>query len=338
MPAPLAISVGDPAGVGPTVTASALAQALGSDRALVYGDASRMSKLLREYGVDNENVSADQASQLRAGAVGLVHVVDWPSSMIEARAPTPEGGEAQRAGLDAACDDAIGGHARALVTGPVSKEAVTLTGTRFVGQTEHLAIRAGIDTDAVTMMFLGPRLKVALVGTHWPIRRVPDTITAHHIRRTVRHLVEALDQWNPSGDEPLRIEVTGLNPHAGEGGTLGEEEVRTVRPTLEALRSERPFSAGKVELLGPTPSEAAFRFAADGKVHGVVAMFHDQATIASKLLDWGHAVNVTWGLPFVRTSVDHGVAYDAASIGVASEEGMVAAIRAAIRLTDEMGR
>lgn len=337
MRAPLAISVGDPAGVGPAVTASALARTLGEDRALVYGDAGLMSKLLRRRGVAADEICPDDAAQLEEGTVGLVHVVEWPKSMIEARAPTPEGGAAQRAGLDAACDAAIGGCARALVTGPVSKEAVTLSGTPFVGQTEHLAIRTGVETDAVTMMFLGPRLKVALVGTHWSIRRVPETVTPERIARTVRHLVQALLRWNLE-QRPLRIEVTGLNPHAGEGGLLGDEEIETIAPTLEALREETAFGSGAVELLGPTPAEAAFRFAANGSVHGIVAMFHDQATIASKLLDWGEAVNVTWGLPFVRTSVDHGVAYDAASSGMASEDGMVAAIRAAARLAGETGR
>jgi 4-hydroxythreonine-4-phosphate dehydrogenase len=182
------------------------------------------------------------------------------------------------------------------------------------------------------MMFLGPRLKVALVATHWPIKRVPSTVTAPHIERTVRHLTEALMRWLPEA-RPLRIEVTGLNPHAGEGGLLGSEEETIIGPTLDALREEAPYSAGEVELIGPTPAEAAFRYAAEGRTHGVVAMFHDQATIPSKLLDWGEAVNVTWGLPFVRTSVDHGVAYDAAAAGIASESGMIAAIRAAQRLT-----
>ena len=103
------------------------------------------------------------------------------------------------------------------------------------------------------------------------------------------------------------------------------------------MREEPPYVTGEVELLGPTPAEAAFRYAADGRAHGVVAMFHDQATIPSKILDWGEAVNVTWGLPFIRTSVDHGVAYDAAASGTASESGMVAAIRAAQRLTGGPG-
>ena len=182
------------------------------------------------------------------------------------------------------------------------------------------------------MMFLGPRLKVALVATHWPIKRVPSTITVEHIARTAHHLTEALRRWLPD-ERPLRIEVSGLNPHAGESGLLGTEEETIISPALDHLCEEPRFSGGEVELRGPTPAEAAFRHAADGRAHGIVAMFHDQATIPSKLLDWGQAVNVTWGLPFVRTSVDHGVAYDAAAAGTASESGMIAAIRAAQRLT-----
>ncbi len=330
---PLAISTGDPAGVGPVVTASALAQHLGSDRAVVYGDARWMAQAFVEFGFDRARLVEDaKGANLAAGEVGLVHVADWPLTMVEARDATIAGGKVQCAALDAACDATIAGHTRALVTGPVSKEAVHLSGISFRGQTEHLARRAGVHVERVTMMFLGPCLRIALVGTHWSIRRVPSTITQPHIDRTVRHLAEALRRWLP-GTEPVVIEVCGLNPHAGEGGLLGTEEESIIGPALDALRNEPEFSGNPVELHGPTPSEAAFRYAADGRAQGVVAMFHDQATIPSKLLDWGHAVNVTWGLPFVRTSVDHGVAYDAAEAGAASDSGMAAAIAAAQRLT-----
>ncbi len=333
MLAPLAISTGDPAGVGPVVTAAALAQCIGADRAVVYGDVAWMEEALRTLGLESvKRIESADASALAQGQVGLVHVADWPLAMVQARAPTIDGGAMQCRALDAACDATIAGHTRALVTGPVSKEAVYLSGVSFRGQTEHLARRAGVHVDRVTMMFLGPRLKVALVATHWPIKRVPSTITAEHIKRTVHHLAEALMRWLPD-QRPLRIEVSGLNPHAGEGGLLGTEEETIISPALDHLCEEPRFSSGEVELRGPTPAEAAFRHAADGRAHGIVAMFHDQATIPSKLLDWGQAVNVTWGLPFVRTSVDHGVAYDAAASGTASESGMIAAIRAAQRLT-----
>ncbi len=333
MSRPLAISTGDPAGVGPVVAAAALAQGIGTDRAVVFGDAAWMEEALRTLGLESvKRIEPADAQTLAPGEVALVHVADWPLTMVQARAPTIDGGAVQCRALEAACDATIAGYTRALVTGPVSKEAVHLSGVSFRGQTEHLARRAGVHVERVTMMFLGPRLKVALVATHWPIKRVPSTITAEHIERTVHHLTEALTRWLPN-QRPLRIEVSGLNPHAGEGGLLGTEEETIIGPTLDALRDEPRFSGDEVELRGPTPAEAAFRYAADGRADGVVAMFHDQATIPSKLLDWGQAVNVTWGLPFVRTSVDHGVAYDAAASGTASESGMLAAIGAAQRLT-----
>ena len=338
MRSPLAISVGDPAGVGPIVTADALAKCLGDDRAIVFGDAGWMKKALAEAGFAStvhDAVGADTTA-IGPGEVSLVHVADWSEAMMARRAPAADAGNAQRLALDAACDVANGGTARALVTGPVSKKAIDLSGTPFRGQTEHLAARTGLQDDAVTMMFLGPRLNVALVATHWSIANVPSTVTEKHVIRTARHLAEALLQLN-DGPGAIRIVVTGLNPHAGEGGVLGNEERDTIGPAVGALRGDAQL-AERVQYEGPIAAEAAFRFAADRQFDGVVAMYHDQATIPSKLLDWGQAVNVTWGLPFVRTSVDHGVAYDAAAHGSASSAGMVAAIVAAQRLTDEPSR
>ena len=202
MRSPLAISAGDPAGVGPVVTAAAIAECLGSDRALVYGDAAWMERALQRFGFASfRRMETAGGADLRPGEVGLVHVADWPIAMVEARAPTLKGGVVQREALEAACDAVLSGAARAIVTGPVSKEAVSLSGVSFKGQTEHLARRAGVHVEHVTMMFLGPRLKVALVGTHWAIKRVPSTVTREHIDRTVRHLTHALMRWNP--DETL---------------------------------------------------------------------------------------------------------------------------------------
>ncbi|MBW2377886.1 MAG: 4-hydroxythreonine-4-phosphate dehydrogenase PdxA [Deltaproteobacteria bacterium] len=238
---PLAISTGDPAGVGPVVTAAALARGLGTDRALVYGDAAWMERALRRYGFEAlKRVDAADAQSLGAGEVGLVHVADWPLSMVQARAVTIDGGGVQREALEAACDAAIDGTARAIVTGPVSKEAVSLSGVSFRGQTEHLARRAGVHVDNVTMMFLGPRLKVALVGTHWPIKRVPSTVTREHIERTVRHLTDALSRWLPEV-KPLQKRRPRLLPR----WTIFEKKRRTrlARWSCWARRRRRPRSA-----------------------------------------------------------------------------------------------
>jgi 4-hydroxy-L-threonine phosphate dehydrogenase PdxA len=180
------------------------------------------------------------------------------------------------------------------------------------------------------MMFLGPRLNVALVTTHLAVADVPSAITERRVARAIRHLGAALVRLGtPAGS---RVVVTGLNPHAGEDGLFGDDEPRAIAPAIVVVRREPPFSDGALVLEGPTPAEAAFRFAADARVAGVVTMMHDQATIASKLLDWGHAVNVTWGLPFVRTSVDHGVGYEAARTGAIEATGMIAAAELALRL------
>jgi 4-hydroxythreonine-4-phosphate dehydrogenase len=218
----------------------------------------------------------------------------------------------------------------------MGKEAVTMSGARFVGHTEHLARAAGLGDDAVTMMFLGPRLNVALVTTHLSVREAPDAVTTARVQRSVRHMADALlrlPRFGGRQGQPPRLVVAGLNPHAGESGLFGDEEQRVVMPALDALRREPPFSDGRVTLLGPSPAETVFREASTGLHDGVVAMLHDQATIASKLLDWGAAVNVTWGLPYVRTSVDHGVAYAAAASRTADAAGMLAAIDMARELT-----
>lgn len=298
MSRPLLVSTGDPAGVGPVVAARAARQ-IGAP-AILFGDAARLGAL---------------DPSLRVRDTGAVD-----DATVALRAPSPAGGLAQLAALDAAIDAAMDGEGRALVTAPTCKEAIERAGTPFTGQTEHLARRSGLADDAVTMLFLGPRLRVALVTTHLSLRAVPDAITQPRVERSARHLTEALAAL---GIDHPRVVISGLNPHAGEGGLFGSEERDVIGPAARALGLD-----------GPIGAETAFRLAAAGEVDGVVAMYHDQATIASKLADWTEAVNVTWGLPFVRTSVDHGVAYDAAAAGTASELGMVSAMRMALRLTE----
>lgn len=241
-------------------------------------------------------------------------------AVVAKRAPSAACGRAQLASLDAAIDRALSGEGRAIVTAPTSKEAIELAGHPFTGQTEHLARRAGLAPDDVSMLFLGPRLRVSLVTTHLSLRELPDAITPARVERACRHLREALQAL---GVPTPTIVVTGLNPHAGESGLFGHEERDVIGPAARAQGCD-----------GPIGAETAFRLAAAGDIDGVVAMYHDQATIASKLLDWTEAVNVTWGLPFLRTSVDHGVAYDAAAAGTARSDGMVAAMRLALRLTE----
>lgn len=327
----LAVSVGDPAGVGPAVSVRAAVRLGARAPVALFGDAAQLHALAAREGAALKELSLDALATFEGPEIGVVDTGRVSPDGIACHAPNAEAGAAQLHTLLVAARAVRDGAARALVTGPTSKEAIVLAGHPFVGQTEQLAELAGLAPDAVTMMFLGPKLRVALVTTHLALADVPAAITEARVTRTVRHLAQALLAL--SRVRPRTLAVCGLNPHAGEGGLFGREEIDVVAPVLAALSGEPPFATGEVRLTGPTPAEALFRAAQRGDVDGVVAMFHDQATIASKLLDWGAAVNTTWGLPFLRTSVDHGVAYDAARADKADADGMLAAMELALRLT-----
>jgi 4-hydroxythreonine-4-phosphate dehydrogenase len=337
-PLPLAISTGDPGGIGPEISVRVARAEFGGDRLVAFGDADWLARRAIALGVPSHALrrfGMQDPFELQPGELGLCDVgVSWDEATLAHRA-TPLGGRAQLRTLDAAIAAARSGRVRGIVTAPMSKEAVHLgeRASSFRGHTEHLAQAAGLHDDEVSMMFLGPRLRVGLVTTHVSIVRAPSEITLPRVVRTIRHMAEALLRSAKDASTPLTLGVTGLNPHAGEAGLFGEEEQRVIEPALRAAAQLPPMREGKVVLSGPIPAETAFRVAANGGLDGVVAMFHDQATIASKLLDWGSAVNVTWGLPFVRTSVDHGVAYAAAESGEIDAAGMMAALRMAQQLT-----
>jgi 4-hydroxythreonine-4-phosphate dehydrogenase len=314
----LAVSTGDPAGVGPRIAVrAALVLAREGESIQLFGDAAQLERLFASEG----------------GMLGRIVIEDTgrvPPEALARHAPDADCGRAQLRALDAAVRAVREGRARALVTAPVSKAAVARTGAEFTGHTEYLARSCGLPDDAVTMLFLGPRLRIGLVTTHLAVRDVPTALTERRVLRTIRHLGEALVRLErPHG---ASLAVASLNPHAGEGGMFGDEEKRIIAPALARASATEPFASGRIALAGILSAETAFRRAAEGAIDGVVAMMHDQATIPSKLLDWGHAVNVTWGLPFVRTSVDHGVAYDAAARGEGDETAMIAAMRMACTL------
>lgn len=305
----LAVSTGCPCGVGPEVTVKALAETPpGDTHYALFGDEGALLDAARLAGVD---------------LARLPRVTVRPTSRLapherEPGRPGAPAGLAQLRAVDAALDAVLAGDAHGIVTAPVSKKAITDAGAPFLGHTEHLAARSG--TARVVMLFAGPRLRVSLVTTHHAIADVPRRVTREAVRDAIAITARAM-----ATDFALarpRVAVAGLNPHAGEGGLLGREEIDVIAPALEEARALAPGA----EIAGPVPAEAVFRQARDGRYDCVVAMYHDQATIASKLLDFGDAVNVTLGLPFVRTSVDHGTAYDIAGRGVADARGMAAAL------------
>lgn len=234
-----------------------------------------------------------------------------------------ESGRAAAGAVRAATDDALAGRLVGIVTAPINKRSLKLGGFEWPGHTEMLAELTG--SDDVAMMFVGGGLRVALVTIHRALRDVPGSIEAPAVARIVRLVHRELPRL---GATRCRIACCGVNPHAGEGGLFGDEEGRVLVPTLEGLRAEG------IEVAGPIPADTAFPRAARGEFDAVIAMYHDQGLIPVKLVAFGSAVNVTLGLPFVRTSVDHGTGFDIAAAGTAEEGSLLAAIRLAEELVD----
>ena len=302
MPLPIvAISAGDPSGISPEIVIAALKDKRVSKALtpIVFGDAS----LFRKLGSDVlQPVSELKEKDRRPGK------------------PTLEGGHAQWAYFRAAISAAMRHRANAICTAPVSKEQITRAGIAFFGHTEVLAEAFGRD---VLMLMSGPKLKVALATNHLPISKVPRALKTPKLVEQITLLHHSLGKQNP------RIAVCGLNPHAGEGGILGREEIDVIAPAIAKARK-----AG-IDVYGPFPADGLFARAGQGKLDFdvVLAMFHDQALVAAKVLDFVNTVNVTLGLPVPRTSPDHGVAYDIAGKGEADPEPMVQALLEAARLS-----
>lgn len=213
----------------------------------------------------------------------------------------------------------MNGDAAALVTGPVHKGIINEGGYPFSGHTEFLAALG--DTPQAVMMLAAPGLRVALVTTHLPLRDVADVITAGKLEKIIR--ITRAELQDKFGIDNPRIQVLGLNPHAGEGGHMGREEIEVIEPVLDRLRSQ-----GMI-LLGPVPADTAFTPPRLEQCDAVVAMYHDQGLPVLKHMGFGRSVNITLGLPFIRTSVDHGTALDLAGQGVASADSLFHAVQAA---------
>jgi 4-hydroxythreonine-4-phosphate dehydrogenase len=312
MPRPvrLALTAGDPAGIGPEIVARALAEGrLPRATYTVYTEASRFAQACAQVGIDAAGDDRFRVVPISAGD---------PPAEFRPGAPSAYTGRIAAESLEAATRDVLAGHADALVTAPLAKSALREAGVSHPGHTEYLAALTGVD--AVAMMFVAGPLRLTLATIHVPLADVPASITVEGISTVVRLTRECLvaraSIANPS------IAVLGVNPHAGEGGLFGDEETRVLEPTIASLVGR----GWAVE--GPFPADSFFlRRARD--FDAVIAMYHDQGLVPVKLLSDGKAVNVTLGLPFLRTSVDHGTAFDLAGTGRASADSLVAAIELA---------
>jgi len=266
-------------------------------------------------------VAADEARRLESGVL-LIDYDEFAHQAPRQRGPSHWGGEASMRFLDEAVADLKNGIVQGLVTGPISKTSWNLAGIGYPGHTEMLAHR--FKTTRVAMMFVGGPLRVALASVHEALFDLRHSFTIGRVFQPIDLLHQALVNW--FGVPSPRIAVAGLNPHASEEGLFGDEEARIITPAIEMAR-QHGFA---VE--GPFPADTLFRRAAQGEFDGVVAMYHDQGLIPVKLLAFESAVNVTLGLPAVRTSVDHGTAFDIAGMNRAHPGSMQAAIALAANL------
>lgn len=294
-PKPLVVTAGEPAGIGPELC-SALADTPFASRIVVVGDARLLDRRLQ--------------------------VIDtpFPAPVIHGQ-PNPLNAQTLLAGLRLATTGCLEGRYAGLVTAPLAKSVIADSGVPFTGHTEFLAELTGVDLPV--MLLVAGDLRVALASTHLPLREVPDFITKDRLTRILQILHD--DLKSKFGIDVPEIIVCGLNPHAGEGGHLGKEDDAIIAPVVRALCQKG------MRLRGPLPADTAFTPAA-GHKDAVLAMYHDQGLPVLKYAGFGHAVNVTLGLPIIRTSVDHGTAFDIAGLGIADPGSLIAAIELAIFL------
>ena len=319
----LAITMGDPGGVGPEITVRTCAseEIRGLCSPIVVGDRSIFEEALRLVDSPLRLKDICDAAETVPDP-GVIELIDVGAlSEFEKGRPTAEGGKACANYIEKAVKLALDGKVDGVVTAPISKEALKMAGLRWPGHTEMLAELTG--TKDYAMMLAGGPLKVILVTIHTSLRSVPGLVTKDNVLRTIRLAKKACEML---GITKPRIAVAGLNPHAGEAGLFGNEEELEIRPAVEVAAQEG------IPVSGPFPPDTIFHKAYNGQIDIVVCMYHDQGLIPLKMIAFDKGVNVTIGLPFVRTSPDHGTAYDIAWKGKANPSSMVEAVRLASSL------
>lgn len=318
---PIAITVGEPAGIGPDIALQLLQSFSASDRPLVL---VTDPTLLEQRAAQLQQPCALPLYDPARPAPVSVYPVFLSQPTIAGQ-PNPVNARFVLDTLTRATQGCLNGEFAALVTGPVSKAVINQAGVSFQGHTGYLAdlTRA----EQALMLFVNEQVRVALLTTHLPLAQVPAAVTSPHLRATLQLLQRGLQQW--FGCASPRIAVTGLNPHAGENGYLGSEEITCITPTLEAMRAEG------YDLLGPLSADTVFLTAKQQGADAILSMYHDQSLPVLKTMGFGDLVNVTLGLPIIRTSVDHGTAFELAGTGQACADSLLAATRLAMRIVEQ---
>jgi len=320
--APLALSCGEPAGIGPDLALS-LARQARDYPLVVLGDRTCLTERARQLGLEVELLDWQEGPPTQeAGQLSLLHVPT--AEPVQAGTLNPANAHHVLSLLEIGTQGSLDGRFSALITAPVNKAIINQAGIPFSGHTEFLAERS--KARQAVMMLACPGLRVALLTTHLPLREVSDAITAERLESVIEVLNGDLQE--KFGLSRPRILVCGLNPHAGEGGHLGHEEIEIIEPTLAKLREQG------MNLSAPMPADTLFNPDKLESADAVLAMYHDQGLPVLKHKGFGQAVNVTLGLPIIRTSVDHGTALDLAGSGQAQD----GSLRAAVEMAREMAQ
>lgn len=321
--APLAVSIGDPAGIGPEIIIESWARRSERDGApfFVLGGPGLLEAAAHTRGTICPIVRIQDPAECGAAFAHGLPVLGLEDCAYRPGQPSDEGAALALGSLAEATRMALLGKAGGVVTAPVAKGQLAKVGFEFPGQTEFLAAACGLPTDDSVMMLAGPNLRAVPVTVHCSLAEVPALLTSELIVSKARILAAALTK--DFGIKGPRIAVCGLNPHAGEDGKFGSEERDIIGPAVDRLRE-----AG-ISVSGPHPADAIFTPRARKTYDAALAMYHDQALIPLKALDFDEGVNVTLGLPIVRTSPDHGTAFNIAGKGVADPSAMIAALRMA---------
>ncbi|MBW1701269.1 MAG: 4-hydroxythreonine-4-phosphate dehydrogenase PdxA [Deltaproteobacteria bacterium] len=318
--------MGDPAGIGPEIIVKALGNRdiYGFCRPVVLGDSEVLSStiLKASQNMSLHTITSPSEAEAVPGRIDLLAISGLRDQAVLPGKPTVEGGNAMVEYVIKAVDMCMNGLLGAMVTCPISKVLMHRAGYLYDGHTQLIAHLT--NTDAYVMMLAGERLRVALVTIHCALKDVPDILNMEMVYETIRITARALR--DDFGLENPYIAVAALNPHAGEEGLFGSEEEEIISPAVGRARDNG------LNVVGPFPSDTLFYKAASGQFDAVVAMYHDQGLIPLKLLHFSDAVNVTLGLPIIRTSVDHGTAYDIAGTWQADASSLKAAIKMAARM------
>jgi 4-hydroxythreonine-4-phosphate dehydrogenase len=329
MSVPLVLTLGEPAGIGPDITLMAWhrRKELALPAFYVLGDPDFLGRRARSLGLEVPITAVTPGTAGAAYAVALPVVPIGVAVTAEPGRPDRSSAPAALAAIRLAVADVLAGRAAGMVTNPVAKAVLYRTGFAEPGHTEYLAKLAAEATGRPArsvMMLWAPELAVVPVTIHLPLREVPGRLTTALVADTAR--IVARDLVQRFGIARPRLAIAGLNPHAGEEGAMGDEDLTIVAPAVAELRREG------LRVEGPLPADTMFHAAARSAYDAALCMYHDQALIPIKTLAFDHAVNVTLGLPFVRTSPDHGTAFDIAGSGRARPASLVAALRLATRL------